>query len=86
MRTLLVFCGVEGSERVGKTVETERITNLAELEQLVRDARMDIIHLKQVMEKDNKEASMHLLEQLDLKLHSMEAFDFVLERRTITLQ
>lgn len=70
----------------GKTVESERIVNIAELEQLIKDARMDVMHLKQSLQNDNKEASKHLIEQLDLKLHSMEAFDFVLERRTVNLQ
>ena len=70
----------------GKTVESERIVNIAELEQLIKDARMDMMHLKQSLQNDNKEASKHLVEQLDLKLHSMEAFDFVLERRTVNLQ
>ena len=71
---------------MGKTVESERIVNIAELEQLIKDARMDVMHLKQSLQNDNKEASKHLVEQLDLKLHSMEAFDFVLERRTVNLQ
>ena len=70
----------------GKTVESERIVNISELEQLIKDARMDMMHLKQSLQNDNKEASKHLIEQLDLKLHSMEAFDFVLERRTVNLQ
>ena len=70
----------------GKTVESERIVNISELEQLIKDARMDMMHLKQSLQNDNKEASKHLVEQLDLKLHSMEAFDFVLERRTVNLQ
>lgn len=69
-----------------RTVETERIANLAELEQIIRDARVDTVLLKQALRNDNKEASKHLAEQLDLKLHSMEAFDFVIERRTINLQ
>lgn len=69
-----------------RQIETERIVNLAELEQFIRDARVDIAYLKQALKNDNKESSKHLVEQLDLKLHSMEAFDFVIERRTITLQ
>ena len=66
-------------------VESERITNLVELEQIVRDARVDMVYLKQALKNGNKEASTHLAEKLDLKLHSMEAFDFVIERRTITV-
>ena len=66
-----------------KMVETERIVNIAELEQIVRDARVDMISLKHALKNENKEASKHLTEQLDLKLHRMEAFEFVLERRTI---
>ena len=68
-----------------RTVETERIVNIAELEQIVRDARVDIISLKKALKNGNKEASKHLTEQLDLKLHRMEAFEFVLERRTMIL-
>ena len=69
-----------------KEIETERIVNLADLEQIIRDARVDMISLKQALKNDNKEASKHLTEQLDLKLHRMEAFEFVLERRTIIPQ
>ncbi len=64
-------------------VESERITNISELEQMVHDARVDVLCLKDAMKRGNKEASIHLAEQLDLKLHSMEAFEFVIERRNI---
>lgn len=69
-----------------KEIEAERIVNISELEQIVRDARVDIICLKESLKDDKKEAANHLMEQLDLKLHKMEAFNFVLERRIITLQ
>ena len=69
-----------------KEIESERIVNLADLEQIIRDARVDVIYLKNALKNDNKEASKQLTEQLDLKLHRMEAFDFVLERRIVILQ
>lgn len=64
-------------------IESERIVNIADLEQLIRDARFDMVHLKNLLKDGNQEASKHLVEQLDLKLHRMEAFEFVIERRTI---
>ncbi len=65
-------------------VESERITNIGDLEQLIRDARADMIFLKNSMRNGNQEASKHLVEQLDLKLHRMEAFEFIIERRIIS--
>lgn len=67
-------------------IESERITNITDLEQLIRDARADMIFLKSAMRNSNQEASKHLVEQLDLKLHKMEAFEFIIERRTINIQ
>lgn len=71
--------------RKTKTIESERITNISELEQIIQSARTDAIYLKKAIKDDNKETSIHLIEQLDLKLHQMEAFDFNIERRTITV-
>ena len=64
-------------------IESERIVNLADLEQLIRDARVDMLYLKNAIKDGKQEASKHLVEQVDLKLHRMEAFEFVIERRTI---
>lgn len=66
--------------------EVERIVNISNLEQLIRDSRADVAILKRAIENDNREASKHALEQLDLKLHRMEAFEFVIERRVVNLQ
>lgn len=65
--------------------ESERIVNLSEFEQIVRDARVDAIYLKKALKDGDKEISNYLVEQLDLKLHRMEAFEFQIERRTITV-
>ncbi len=70
---------------MAKEIEAERIVNIAELEQLVRDARADMMCLKHALKDDDKETSNHLADQLDLKLHRMEAFDFVLERKKVIL-
>lgn len=67
-----------------KQFETERIVNLGEFEQLVRDARVNMSFLKKALKTGDKETAKHQAEQLDLKLHSMEAFEFVLERRIIS--
>lgn len=67
-------------------VESERITNLSELEKIIQSARTDIIYLKKAVNDDDKETSVHLAEQLDLKLHQMEVFNFNVERRTVTVK
>ncbi len=64
-------------------VESERITNISELEKIIQSARANVIYLKKTIKDDNKEISAYLAEQLDLKLHQMEAFNFIVERRTI---
>ena len=69
-----------------KTVETERIVNISDLENLIRDARIYADTLKKALQEDCKETSIRIAEKLDLKLHEMEAFDFILERRKITIQ
>lgn len=71
-------------EEVRKTkIESERITNIAELEKIVQEARVDAACLKNAINREDKEVASHLIEQLDLKLHQMEAFNFNVERRTI---
>ncbi len=64
-------------------VESERITNISELEKIIQSARANVIYLKKTIKDDNKEISAYLAEQLDLKLHQMEVFNFIVERRTI---
>ena len=65
-------------------VESERIVNIADLEELIVNARFDMVHLRNLLKDGNQEASKHLVEQLDLKLHKMEAFEFIIERRIIS--
>ncbi len=67
-------------------IESERITNISELENNIRDARMYIVYLKKALADGNTEASISIAEQLDLKLHQMEAFEFNIERRVIVIE
>ncbi|MCI8747932.1 MAG: hypothetical protein HFH67_08720 [Lachnospiraceae bacterium] len=67
-------------------IESERITNISELENNIRDARMYINYLKKSLAGGNTEASISIAEQLDLKLHQMEAFEFNIERRVIVIE
>lgn len=69
-----------------KQIESERVVNIAELEQMIGYARADVAFLKKALEKDNKEGAMLLVERLDLKLHEMEVFNFVIERRVIEME
>lgn len=66
-------------------IESERITNISELENNIRDARMYIACLKKALAGGNTEASISIAEQLDLKLHQIEAFEFNIERRIIVM-
>lgn len=67
-------------------IESERITNIAELEKIVQNARVDVACLKNAIKSGNTDVASHLAEKIDLKLHQMEAFDFVIERRTVTVE
>lgn len=67
-------------------IESERITNIAELEKLIQEARADIIHLKNAIKSGNTDVASHLAEKIDLNLHQMAAFDFAIERRTVTVK
>lgn len=67
-------------------VESERITNIAELEKLIRDVRVDIIYLKDAIKSRNTDVVSYLVERIDLSLHQMAAFDFAIERRTVTVE
>ena len=74
-------------EEVRKTkVESERITNISELEKIIQSARVDVVWLKTAIEDGNVDTMAHLVGQIDLKLHQMEAFNFNMERRTITVK
>jgi len=64
-------------------IESERITNISELENNIHDARMHVVYLKKALESGNTKASINIVKQLDLKLHQMEAFEFNIERRII---
>lgn len=64
-------------------IESERITNISELENNIRDARMYTTYLEKALDNGNIEAAINIVKQLDLKLHQMEAFEFNIERRII---
>ncbi len=66
-----------------KQIESERIVNLAEFEKLSREARAYALNLRSCLKNGNEENALYLAEKLDIKLHHMEVFDFVVERRTI---
>lgn len=70
----------EAAERV---IESERISNLGELEELIHKARADILYLKSEWAHCDEKLFEKILDQLDLKLHQMEAFEFRIERRTV---
>lgn len=66
-------------------IETERISNLTQCEELIRSARADVLSLKSAFSEDRKELSKYLIEKLDLKLHELESYEFVLERRKVKM-
>ena len=66
-------------------LESERITNISELEKLIQSARTDMVYLKRAVESRNIESITHFMDRIDLKLHSMEAFNFMLERRIVNV-
>lgn len=66
-------------------IESERIVNISEYEALINKARMNMGVLKRHLENKEYEASIHIAEQIDLVLHQMEAYEFQIERRTITV-
>ena len=66
-------------------IESERITNIAELEKIIQDARVDVACLKNAINREDNQVASHLAEQLDLKLHQMKVFNFSVERRTVTV-
>ena len=65
-------------------VETERIVNLEAFKKKILEARNDIGTLAIAMAGENLKASQYCVEQLDLKLHELEAFEFNVERLRIT--
>lgn len=67
-----------------RIIESERIVNLNEFEGLIQKARTDILCLKSTLAYGDMKVSNKVVEQLDLKLHQLEAFEFHIERRTIT--
>lgn len=72
----------ESEKRV--IVETERIVNLEAFKKKIQEARNDIRTLAIAMAGKNLKASQYCVEQLDLKLHELEAFEFNVERLRIT--
>lgn len=65
-------------------VETERIVNLEVFKQKIQEARNDIRTLAIATAGKDLKASQYCVEQLDLKLHELEAFEFHVERLRIT--
>lgn len=72
----------ESEKRV--IVETERIVNLEAFKKKIQEARKDARTLAIAMAGKNLKASQYCVEQLDLKLHELEAFEFNVERLRIT--
>lgn len=66
-----------------RIIESERITNLNDYEKVIQEARTDMVYLKTALKRKDDEALSHLAEQLELKLHQLDAFEFQIERRTI---
>lgn len=69
-----------------REIETERIVNLEQYENVIRETRLYVIALKRALQEKDMQTSIHIAEKIDFKLHEMEAFDFVLERRKISIQ
>ncbi len=65
-------------------VETERIVNLEAFKKKIQEARKDTRALALAMASKDLKASQYYVEQLDLKLHELEAFEFRVERLRIT--
>lgn len=66
-------------------IESERITNIGDYERLISKARADMVWLKGSLERKDYEVASHLAGQIDLTLHQMEAHEFQIERRIITV-
>lgn len=76
---------MKGKESAKKViVETERIVNLETFKKKIQEARKDARTLAIAMAGKNLKASQYCVEQLDLKLHELEAFEFNVERLRIT--
>lgn len=76
---------MQGEESAKKViVETERIVNLETFKKKIQEARKDARTLAIAMAGKNLKASQYCVEQLDLKLHELEAFEFHVERLRIT--
>lgn len=76
---------MQGEESEKKViVETERIVNLEAFKKKIQEARKDARTLAIAMAGKNLKASQYCVEQLDLKLHELEAFEFNVERLRIT--
>lgn len=76
---------MQGEESEKKViVETERIVNLEAFKKKIQEARKDARTLAIAMAGKNLKTSQYCVEQLDLKLHELEAFEFNVERLRIT--
>lgn len=76
---------MQGEESEKKViVETERIVNLEAFKKKIQEARKDARTLAIAMAGKNLKTSQYCVEQLDLKLHELEAFEFHVERLRIT--
>lgn len=64
---------------------SERVINLAQYENMVREARNLIYILNNALAHGDVEASSHIAKQVDLKLHELEAYEFEIEQRIVTV-
>lgn len=67
--------------------ETERIVNISELEKMIQHARLQVIDIKKAVE--NNASASEIAEMLDAvqkQLLNCENFEFVLERRIVTVK
>lgn len=67
-------------------IESERIVNLSDYECKITEARNQISALKRAVTEHDEDKTGYLVGQLDLTLHEMEAFNFILERRTVRIE
>ena len=66
-----------------KQIEMHYIVNIDDFEALIRDIRPCVVTLRKFIEEKDFEVAEHMVRKLDLKLHELEEFEFILERRTV---
>ncbi len=65
-----------------KKIEMNYIVNIDDFETIIRDIRPDVATLRKFIEKKDFELAEHMVRRLELKLHELEEFNFIIERRT----